>query len=201
VPGAGGHGVRAEGSLVAIHGGVGNATSGANAFPQANLGTAGSAVSLDGASGLIYGVDAALSGGAGAASLPPAAPISSAAGSFVDARGERLPTVSITPASVSLGSTLTVRISGEPAFPLIRAVAFQTVPIVPVTGALGAVFVDLSGVFLWHYDTLDATGNLTGVGTIPQDPALANVSIVEQAAQLLPSGIFISPPVTFTFVP
>ena len=67
-------------------------------------------------------------------------------------------------------------------------------------GALGSVVVDLSTIFLWHFDTLDPTGNLTSFVTVPLDPSLAGVEVVEQCAQALPSGLVISPPVIFTFV-
>ena len=199
-------GIRAQGSVVVLHGGFGNTTVGANAYelqlPNGAallLGTAGNAVILDGSSSLVYGVDVALSGGTGTASLPPATPLAAAAGSIVDARAERLPTVSITPASASLGSQLTVRLSGEPGVDYIRAVGLRTMPALGV-GALGSVVVDLSTIFLWHFDTLDPTGNLTESVTVPLDPSLAGVEIVEQCAQALPSGLVVSPPVIFTLV-
>jgi hypothetical protein len=165
------------------------------------FGTAGSAVSLDGSSSLVYGVDVSLLGGTGTASLPPAPPLAAAAGSIVDARAEQLPTVSITPASASLGSQLTVRLSGEPGVDYIRAVGLRTMPALGVPGALGSVVVDLSTVFFWPVDTLDPTGNLTSFVTVPLDPSLAGVEVVEQCAQALPSGLVISPPVIFPFVP
>jgi hypothetical protein len=204
VAGAGGPGIRAQGSTVVLHGGFENVTAGANAYEQLSsgilkLGTAGSGVILDGSSSLVYGVDVSLAGGTGTASLPPGTPLVAAAGSIVEARAERLPTVSVAPASAPLGSQLTIRLSGEPGVDYIRAVGLRTMPALGV-GALGSVVIDLSTIFYWPVDTLDPTGNLTSFVTVPLDPSLAAVEVVEQCAQALPGGIVISPPVIFTFV-
>jgi hypothetical protein len=205
VAGAGGHGIDATESFILVHGGAQNAIAGANAWQLtlvvAQLGTSGSAVSVDEGSILIHGVDVTLTGGGSTASLPASPPVAQQAGSTVTAKPERLPTVSITPAAPQLGSTLTVNLTGQPGFDHVRAVAFQTAPALGFRNVLGAALVDLSTVAIWHTETLGPGGTLSIQVAVPSDPSIAGLAIVEQCAQALPSGVVISPPVIVTLVP
>jgi hypothetical protein len=197
--GLGGAGVFAVNSTILMHGGSGNLVEGADAYEvnasgSLGLGQAGSAFSLDALSELVYGADVVLSPGSGSATLPAAPPITAVPGATVTAAPFRLPTVSIAPAYVPLGGNLTVTITGEPGFDHIRAVTLQTAPAVALPGVSGALLVDLASVLVWHVEPIGPTGTASFLVTVPMDPGLAGIQIVEQGAQALPGGISIGPP-------
>jgi hypothetical protein len=198
VPGFGGVGLSATQSTIVVHGGVDNMIVGPPAFEYlapgtVGLGLAASAVALDGSSSLTYASDAVFLGGSASTSFPPAPAFTIAAGASLVALPHRLPTVSFADATVALGATLTIDISGQPGVDHVRAVALETAPSVAVPGALGALLVDLATVVAFDVVPLGPTGTASISVQVPNDPALAGIEVVEQAAQLLPTGIVISP--------
>ena len=92
-----------------------------NAFP-------GNGVVVDATSTLGYASDAAIAGGPGSSLFGPGYALGAAPGATVYALPQRLPAVSLTPASISVGTTLTVTLSGQPGLDHVRAVALQTAP-------------------------------------------------------------------------
>jgi hypothetical protein len=196
--GFGGHGIDAAGSTVILHGDAGNLTTGAPGFElplgTPALGAAGSAITLDGTSTVGYASDVVLVPGTGTATLPAGATIDAAPGSTVGASVHRLPTVSMLPSTVPLGTTLSVRIAGEPNLDHIRAVTLQTAPATLLAGVLGALVIDVPTVVIFHLESLGPSGVLTTPVPVPADPSLAGLVIVEQGAQVLPTGIVLSPP-------
>lgn len=202
----GGAGVRASGSVVVIHGGTFNSVRGADVFesslgPNSWSGLANSAVRLDAASTLAYASDVALVGGAGSLSLPPAPATWWVPGAMIYALAERLPTVSLTPASIAIGTTLTVELSGQPGLDHIRAVTLQTAYGVALPGAFGTLLVDLPTVAAIEIVNLGASGTATVLVPIPPDPSLTGLQIVEQGAQSLSFGIMLAPPALCSLVP
>jgi hypothetical protein len=89
---------------------------------------------------------------------------------------------------------LTIEIAGQPGFDHIRVAALQTAPAVTFPGVSGTLVIDLQAVFLTEVVTLGPAGVATSSVTVPADPSLAGIQVVEQAAQVLPGGIAISPP-------
>ena len=123
--------------------------------------------------------------------------IASLPGSTVAPHPHRLPVVSITPTNASVGATVSVQLTGEPNVDLIRAIALQTAAPLFIPGVLGAVVVDLQSVLVYPIDPLGPTGTVTSSVTLPADPGLAGLEFIEQAAQVLPTGIALSPPIVF----
>jgi hypothetical protein len=200
VPGFGGAALRAITSTILLHGGTGNALWGADGLEvsgngSVGLGFAGHAIVLDSASVLTYAPDVNLLPGDGTATLPPGVAIAASAGASLIPMAVRLPTVSITPAFAPLGSTLLIEIAGQPGIDHFRVTALATAPAVSFAGVSGSLLVDLQTVILTEVQTLGAPGIATSSVTVPNDPSLAGIEIVEQAAQALPGGVAISPPV------
>jgi hypothetical protein len=198
--GFGGAAINAFSSYVIVHGADPNLVAGADGFESTfsgavGLGAPGSAVKLDATSTVVYAQDAMLVPGAATASLPAAPPVAAEPTSVVAPHPHRLPTVSITPAYVPVGGAVSVQLSGEPNLDLIRAIALQTAPPLFMPGVLGAVVVDLQSVLLYPVDPLGPSGTITSIVTIPADPSLAGLAFFEQAAQVLPTGIAVSPPI------
>jgi hypothetical protein len=198
VAGAGGAGIEAVQSTVVVHGGSGNSVTGAAAYEvmasgTTGLGFAGPGLLVDATSLAGHGADVPVAGGLGSTSLPAGPSVVAAPGAAVFALAERFPTVSLTPPTVHVGTTLTVELSGEPGAHY-RAVALQTAPSASVAGLVGFLLVDLATVQAIEGVTLDASGSGTVLVPIPPNPALAGMVIVEQAAQLLSFGVLLSPP-------
>lgn len=203
VPGIGGVGLDAVGGHILIHGASGNSVIGATAYEQSpagwvGLGSSGAAIRLDATSSLTYAADVALVPGGGTASIPAAPQMVVAPGSTVLALGQRLPTTSITPPFALPGTTLTVVNSGQPGLDHIRAVTLQTAPAFTFGGVLGTLLVDLPTVVFWHIEPLGPSGVQTTLVQVPIDPSLGGIQVVEQAAQVLATGVAISPPVLIT---
>jgi hypothetical protein len=158
-------------------------------------------VLLDATSTLAYASDVMLVGGLGTSFLPPAPPISWAPGATITPLAERLPTVALSPHSISIGTTLTVQLSGQPGLDHIRAVALQTSPGVALSGAYGKLLVSLPTVAAIEVVSLGASGAATIFVPIPADPSLVGLEIVEQGAQFLSFGAMLSPPVLCSLVP
>jgi hypothetical protein len=201
--GFGGAAIDVFGSTVLVHGASPNALFGAlplefDAGAAIGLGAAGSAIKLDGTSSVTYAPDVPLVPGSGAPTLPDAPAIAAAAGAIVAPLTHRLPTVVITPATVPPGATLTVLLQGEPNLDYIRAVGPRTSPAVGLSGVSGKVLVDLTTLLFFDVRLLDASGAVSSTVNVPADPALAGLEVVEQAAQVLPAGIALSPPSVFS---
>lgn len=199
IAGAGGAGIHATGSSLVVHGAAGNQVRGADAFAvvagsSTGLGAAGSAIALDAASSLVHAVDVVFAPGAASGSLPAAPPIFAVPGAAVIAAPVKLPSVSM-PAFVPLGGGLLVEIAGEPGIDHIRAVALSTAASQSYAGIFGLVLVDLPTLVTIHVETLSAAGTGSIQLTVPLDPWLAGIVIVEQAAQVHPGVIVLSPPV------
>jgi hypothetical protein len=201
--GFGGAGIHAVASHFIVHGGNPNIVSGANGFEHSiptwsAYGVPSSAVVLDATSTLIYAADAVLAAGTGTASLPAAPLLVAAPGSTVTPHPHRLPTVSITPVNAGIGTSVTMRLTGEPNLELIRAISIQTAPPIFIGGVLGAVVVDLQAVLFYPVDLIGPSGESTTSVTLPFDPGLAGLEFIEQGAQVLPTGIALSPPIVLT---
>ncbi len=205
VAGIGGAGIRAVRSQLLVHGGPNNLVRGAAGFEYgspgaASLGTPAPAIALDGASSMSHASDAALIGGAGTANQPAAAAIAAAPGATTFPIASRLPTVAMTPATVLMGGLLTVEIAGEPLVDHIRVLTLVTSAAVTFPGVSGALLIDPAAAIVIHVDPLDASGVGTVPLPVPVVPALNGIQLVEQAAQVLPSGLALSPPVLATVV-
>jgi hypothetical protein len=199
VTGVGAPGVMLVASSALLHGGPPNGILGAIAFEQHlagvdGLGAAAPALAVDGSSVARYAPDLAMVGGSESASLAAAPTIGAAIGATVVAIQHRLPTSSLSPSTASLGGVLTFVRAGQPNLPHVSAFSLETSPMVQLGGVSGALLVAMPSVFAFADVLLDSTGIATSIVTIPADPALAGLGVVQQCAQVVAGAVTLAPP-------
>ncbi|MBL8898400.1 MAG: hypothetical protein JNM84_12260 [Planctomycetes bacterium] len=196
---AGGAGIEARNSAIAVHGGDGAAIVGADARETLFLlfflyNSGGHAIEADATSSIALAPDVLLVAGAPSANLPAGQPIVAASGASVAVLPERAPSLAFLPQIGALGSNSTVQYQGEPGSIHARFLSFASGDALALPGIEGALLLDLLTFFYIETVTLDGLGQATRLAPIPPDPLLAGLGLVEQTVQLSPLGLRFAPP-------
>ncbi len=190
----GGAGITLVDSEATLHGGVGNQILGGDSLEP----TGGPGAQVFGDSRLEWATDVVFQPGEQPGTFG-AAVFEAGPGAEFVALGVALPSLSITPTHAPLGSSLVIRLEGEPGSLQLRALSLDLTHASPLEAVGGWLVVPASSALILPPVALDSTGSLDVPSSVPLESVLAGARVVEQCLQLAGGQLWLSPPAVVSF--